>query len=96
VIADNCAIYANTIFNNSDDYGGSTLLLGALFFAFQIYGDFSGYSDIAVGTSRLFGFDLMKFCFSILLKKYRRVLASMAHIPFHLVQGLFVHIVGWK
>lgn len=60
VIADNCAIYANTIFNNSDDYGGSTLLLGALFFAFQIYGDFSGYSDIAVGTSRLFGFDLMQ------------------------------------
>src|SRR5690606_33207591 len=37
---------------------GSTLLLGAVFFAFQIYGDFSGYSDIAIGTSRLFGFDL--------------------------------------
>lgn len=60
VIADNCAIYANAIFNNSDDYNGSTLVLGALFFAFQIYGDFSGYSDIAVGTSRLFGFDLMQ------------------------------------
>jgi alginate O-acetyltransferase complex protein AlgI len=60
VIADNCAIYANTIFNNSDQYGGSTLILGALFFAFQIYGDFSGYSDIAVGTSRLLGFDLMQ------------------------------------
>ncbi len=48
------------IFNNSDDYSGSTLVLGALFFAFQIYGDFSGYSDIAIGTSRLFGFDLMR------------------------------------
>ncbi|TMM53877.1 MBOAT family protein [Maribacter algarum] len=60
VIADNCAEYANLIFNNSDDYSGSTLLLGALFFAFQIYGDFSGYSDIAIGTSRLFGFDLMR------------------------------------
>ena len=47
-------------FNNSESYGGSTLLLGAVFFAFQIYGDFSGYSDIAIGTSRLFGFDLMK------------------------------------
>jgi len=58
VIADNCAQYANTIFNNSDAYSGSTLALGALFFAFQIYGDFSGYSDIAIGTSRLFGFDL--------------------------------------
>ncbi|WP_338769693.1 MBOAT family O-acyltransferase [Bernardetia sp. ABR2-2B] len=60
VIADNCAEYANLIFNNSTEYSGSTLVLGALFFTFQIYGDFSGYSDIAIGTSRLFGFDLMQ------------------------------------
>ena len=60
VIADNCAKYANLIFNNSDDYSGSTLLLGAFFFAFQIYGDFSGYSDIAIGISRLFGFNLKR------------------------------------
>jgi D-alanyl-lipoteichoic acid acyltransferase DltB (MBOAT superfamily) len=59
VIADNCAFYANMIFNNSANYSGSVLVLGALFFTFQIYGDFSGYSDIAIGTSRLFGFDLM-------------------------------------
>ena len=58
VIADNCAEFANTFFNNSSDYPGSTLLLGVLFFTFQIYGDFSGYSDIAIGTSRLFGFHL--------------------------------------
>ena len=58
VIADTCATYANTIFNNSEMYSGSTLVLGALFFTFQIYGDFSGYSDIAIGTSRLFGFHL--------------------------------------
>tara|TARA_B110000240_G_scaffold159060_1_gene177306 strand:- start:1306 stop:2754 length:1449 start_codon:yes stop_codon:yes gene_type:complete len=58
VIADNCAEFANHIFNNSADMNGSTLLLGAIFFTFQIYGDFSGYSDIAIGTSRLFGFDL--------------------------------------
>ncbi|OQY00037.1 MAG: membrane-bound O-acyltransferase family protein [Bacteroidetes bacterium 4572_128] len=58
VIADNCAIYANDIFNNYTDYSGSTLVIGAIFFAFQIYGDFSGYSDIAIGTSRLFGFNL--------------------------------------
>ncbi|TNE53467.1 MAG: MBOAT family protein [Bacteroidetes bacterium] len=58
VIADNCAETANYIFEHSDQLGGSTLALGALFFAFQIYGDFSGYSDIAIGTSRLFGFDL--------------------------------------
>lgn len=58
VIADNCAIFANEIFNNSSNYSGSTLAIGALFFAFQIYGDFSGYSDIAIGTSRLFGINL--------------------------------------
>jgi len=58
VIADNAADYANQIFNNSADYSGSTLILGAVFFAIQIYGDFSGYSDIAIGVSRLFGFNL--------------------------------------
>ncbi|MFZ4400863.1 MAG: MBOAT family O-acyltransferase [Bacteroidales bacterium] len=60
VIADSCAEYANTIFNNSAAYSGTTLVLGALFFAFQIYCDFSGYSDIALGTARLFGIDLLR------------------------------------
>ena len=60
VIADNCAEYSNLIFNHSNDYSGSTLVLGAIFFTFQVYGDFSGYSDIAIGTSRLFGFNLMR------------------------------------
>ena len=60
VIADTCAEYANTIFNHSGDYTGSTLVVGALFFTFQIYCDFSGYSDIAIGTARLFGIDLLR------------------------------------
>lgn len=60
VIADNCAVFANNIFNNSADYTGSTLVLGAIFFAFQIYCDFSGYSDIALGTARLFGIELLR------------------------------------
>lgn len=60
VIADNCATAVDVIFTYSADYNGSTLLLGAFFFAFQIYGDFSGYSDIAIGTSKLFGFNLMR------------------------------------
>jgi D-alanyl-lipoteichoic acid acyltransferase DltB (MBOAT superfamily) len=60
VIADNAALYVNQIFENYDGYSGSTLLLGGIFFAFQIYGDFSGYSDIAIGISRLFGFNLMQ------------------------------------
>lgn len=60
VIADNCATYANAIFNESGQHNGSSLLLGALFFTFQIYGDFSGYSDIALGTSRLLGIELLR------------------------------------
>ena len=60
VIADNCAIYVNDVFANSGHSSGSTLLLGAFFFSIQIYGDFSGYSDIAIGTARLFGFDLRR------------------------------------
>jgi D-alanyl-lipoteichoic acid acyltransferase DltB (MBOAT superfamily) len=60
VIADRCAVHANMIFDHSGQYSGSTLVLGAIFFAFQIYGDFSGYSDIALGTARLFGFELLK------------------------------------
>ncbi len=60
VIADNCAEYANLIFDHSSDYSGSTLVIGAVLFAFQIYGDFSGYSDIALGTARLFGIELLR------------------------------------
>jgi D-alanyl-lipoteichoic acid acyltransferase DltB (MBOAT superfamily) len=57
VIADNCATYVNQIFDDYSNYSGSTLLLGAFLFTIQIYGDFAGYSDIAIGTSRLFGFN---------------------------------------
>ena len=60
VIADYCAGYVDLIFSNHESYSGSTLLVGAVLFAFQIYGDFSGYSDIAIGTARLFGFNLMR------------------------------------
>lgn len=60
VIADSCATYVNTIFSNYETLNTATLVLGAVYFAFQIYGDFSGYSDIAIGTARLFGFDLMR------------------------------------
>lgn len=60
VIADNCAEYANIIFNDSAHQSGSNLVLGALFFTFQIYCDFSGYSDIALGVARLFGIDLLR------------------------------------
>lgn len=60
VIADQCATHVNHIFNDVYAFNGSTLVLGAILFAFQIYGDFSGYSDIALGTARLFGINLLK------------------------------------
>lgn len=60
VIADTAAIYVNDIFNHLDEYSGSTLLLGAIVFSIQIYCDFSGYSDIALGSARLLGFELLR------------------------------------
>lgn len=60
VIADSCAILVNKIFADYQNESGLALVMGAVYFAFQIYCDFSGYSDIAIGTSRLFGFKLMK------------------------------------
>lgn len=60
VIADNCATVVNSIFESGDYSSGSTLLIGAVLFAFQIYCDFSGYSDIALGTARLLGFELLR------------------------------------
>jgi alginate O-acetyltransferase complex protein AlgI len=60
VIADQCAEIANPIFNDYTNFSGVTLVIGAVLFAFQIYGDFSGYSDIALGVAKLFGIDLLK------------------------------------
>ena len=60
VIADTCATYANAIFDNYTTMNSLSLILGAIYFAFQIYGDFSGYSDIALGVSKLFGLDLLR------------------------------------
>lgn len=60
VVADRCAEIANMVFRDPSAYNGSALIFGVILFSFQIYGDFSGYSDIAIGTARLFGFKLMK------------------------------------
>ena len=60
VVADNCAVYVDQVFSTYTEQSGSTLLLAAIFFTFQIYGDFSGYSDIAIGTAKLFGIRLMR------------------------------------
>lgn len=60
VVADTCANSVDYIFSNYDSLQGDVLIIGAVFFAFQIYGDFSGYSDIAIGTAKLLGFNLMR------------------------------------
>ncbi len=59
VIADSLAGTVDAIFNNYQHENGVTLIIGAIAFSFQIYGDFSGYSDIALGTAKLFGFELL-------------------------------------
>lgn len=60
IIADNCAQYSGMVFNHYEQYSGGALLMGAVLFMFEVYGDFSGYSDIALGTARLFGFELLQ------------------------------------
>lgn len=59
VVADRLALYVNAAYNNVDNHNGSTLLLATVFFSFQIYCDFAGYSSIAIGTAKIMGFDLM-------------------------------------
>jgi len=72
VIADSLAPFVDTIFQNYTTLNGGTLLLGLIYFSFQIYCDFSGYSDIAIGTSKLFGFELMSnFKFPIFSRDIR-------------------------
>jgi alginate O-acetyltransferase complex protein AlgI len=60
VIADNVSSYVDDIFVNYSKYSGSTLLLGSVFYSIQIYADFSGYSNMAIGIGNLFGFSLMQ------------------------------------
>lgn len=60
IIADNCAQYSAMVFNHYEHYSGGALFFAAVLFMFEVYGDFGGYSDIALGTARLFGFELLQ------------------------------------
>ena len=94
VIADSAAMYANAAFGN-DAVAGPVMVLGVVAFALQIYGDFSGYSDIAIGTARLFGIRLRSnFRVPLLLPRPGRVLEALARVPQHLVPRLPVHPLG--
>ncbi|MDB5087405.1 MAG: rane-bound O-acyltransferase family protein [Mucilaginibacter sp.] len=60
VIADRLSIFVNSVYNNPDMHNGTTIAIASFFFAIQIYCDFSGYTDIAIGCARTMGFDLMR------------------------------------
>lgn len=60
VVADNCAVFVNAVWEDIPEHTGSTLVIAAILFSFQIYCDFSGYSDIAIGCSKIFGIKLMR------------------------------------
>ena len=60
VIADRLAIIVDAVYNSPEDYSGFSLMLATIFFTFQIYCDFSGYSDIAIGAARVMGFELIE------------------------------------
>ena len=60
IVADGCAVYVDRVYADPSQFGGATLIIAAVLFSFQIYGDFSGYSDIAIGCSKLFGIRLRR------------------------------------
>ena len=86
VVADRLAIYVDVVYNNPHAHAGSSLILATYLFAFQIYCDFSGYSDIAIGLGRMMGVDIMtNFKRPLFFFVGFRVLETMAHLPIHLV-----------
>ena len=95
MIADRLALYVNDVYGAPQNFNGLQLSLGTVFFAFQIYSDFSGYTDIAMGTARVLGFELMEnFARTLYHSRSSRVLASLAHFTVHLVSRLRVHPAG--
>lgn len=92
VIADSCAPYVNAIFDNYESMNSLSLLLGAFYFAFQIYGDFAGYSNIAIGSARLLGFDLMRnFNYPYFSRDIAEFLEEMAYFFIYLVPRLSLY-----
>lgn len=77
VLADNFAIYVNNVYNNLGDHSGNSILLASFLFCFQLYGDFAGYSYVAIGAARVMGFKLMDnflrpYFFSSSIQEYWR------------------------
>ena len=86
VIADSLGLHVNMIFDDYPSYNGGVLCIGLIYFSFQIYCDFSGYSDIAIGTAKLLGLELMSnFKFPYFAKESTRILEKVAYIIVNLV-----------
>jgi D-alanyl-lipoteichoic acid acyltransferase DltB (MBOAT superfamily) len=83
VVADRLAIYVNTVYNNAHHHSGSTLLVATIFFWFQIYCDFSGYSDIAIGSAKVMGYNLMENFRRPLFSKSLSEIAGRWHISLY-------------
>ena len=82
VIADRLAIFVDYVYRDLTYFSGLEMIIATFFFAIQIYCDFSGYSDIAIGSARVLGFKLMdNFKSPYFFKIDTRILAAMAHIP---------------
>lgn len=83
VVADRLAIYVNTVYNNAHHHSGSTLIVATLFFWFQIYCDFSGYSDIAIGSAKVMGYNLMENFRRPMFSKSMSEITSRWHISLY-------------
>ena len=97
VVADRLGEYVDAVFNDPSAADAGNIWLALIFFGVQIYADFSGYSDIALGSARCMGFDLViNFNRPYFFNKYPGILEAVAYFPLFLVQGLCIHSIGRK
>ena len=97
VVADRLACTSTTSTGRRRTHNGLELAVATVFFAFQIYCDFSGYSDIAIGSARVLGFSLMEnFRQPVPALRRSGVLAALAHLPVDLVSRLRLHAARWQ
>ena len=94
-IADRMALFADPVFQYPSDYSGAAIAMAVIAYALEIYGDFSGYTDMAIGTAHMLGFHLAKnFDMPYLSANVVGVLASLAHFAIDVVARLSLHSAG--
>ena len=95
VIADRLAVVVNQVYGSPAEYNGIALIIATVFFAFQIFCDFSGYSDIAIGAAKVMGLPDGEFQPALFLQKYIGILETVAYFFVNLVQGLLLYF-HWR